>query len=284
MALPACIAAFVCVPRARIALVIAGVSAAALAVFVVGTHGFIAYLTVVLPTHAHAELDNLSQDSLTAILHHLGVADEFALRAGGLQYAAFVGVGIVLAARLYRRDGDAAWPVLVPAAFAMIGGEFIHLSEVAMAIPLAAILAVRIGGIAWIPLVLLALPGESIVNDGRDFLPAALVAALLLRELGVRGPYVIGGSFIVLTGAIVAHAFAMEQVGVISGAIAAPAPGALASLTWEAWNRVSFIGPMWWLEKTLTLVPLLGLAVLTLRFAYPTDRAAAARGSVPVAT
>ena len=186
MALPACIAAFVCVPRARIALVIAGVSAAALAVFVVGTHGFIAYPTVVLPTHAHAELDNLSQDSLTAILHHLGVADEFALRAGGLQYAAFVGVGIVLAARLYRREGDAAWPVLVPAAFAMIGGEFIHLSEVAMAIPLAAILAVRIGGIAWIPLVLLALPGESIVNDGRDFLPAALVAALLLRELGVR--------------------------------------------------------------------------------------------------
>ncbi|GAC1405385.1 MAG: hypothetical protein NVSMB64_10150 [Candidatus Velthaea sp.] len=277
MALPACLAVFFFLPKTRVPLVLLGGVAAALALIAVGPHVLASYFSDVLPVHALSELDNLGQDSLTAVLHRLGVADAAAIHAGGLQYAAFVALGIALGGRLLRQEKDAAWTVVVPAAFAMIGGEFIHLSEVSMAIPLAAVFAVRKGGWHWLPFVMLALPGEALINFGILYIPGALVLALILRELHAPSRWIVTGSLLLVGLSAIVHALAVQQIGTTVEAIADPGAQALASVSWGAWNKLSFIGPVWWLEKTLTFLPLLILVTSTLRAAYPRRAAQDAR-------
>ena len=268
MALPAALAAFLFLPKTRLPLIACASIALSLALIAVGPHVLGSYFTSVLPVHALSELDNLGQDSLTTILHHLGLADGPAIHIGGLQYAVFAIVGIVFSGRLLRREHDASWAVVVPAAFAMIGGEFVHLSEVSMAIPLAAVLAVRLGGWNWLPLMMLALPGEAAINYGTFFVPAMLVIALLLRDVHASSRSIIAASIIVGGLSIIGHAFAIAEIGTNVRAIGDPGATALASVSWAAWNRLAFIGPVWWVEKIFTLFPLLVLAASTARYAY----------------
>ncbi|GAC1589781.1 MAG: hypothetical protein NVS3B28_16160 [Candidatus Velthaea sp.] len=272
MALPACLAAGIFLPKTRAPLILFGAVAAGLALIAVGPHVLSSYFSDVLPVHAASELDNLGQDSLTAILHHLGVADAAAIHLGSLQYAAFVVMGIVFGGRLVRREKDASWAVLVPAAFAVIGGEFIHLSEVTMAIPLAAVLAIRNGGRHWVPVFMLALPGEALINYGIFYIPGALVLALLLREIRAPGRWIVTGSIALVGLSVILHFFAMQQIGTTAAPIADPGPSALASVSWGDWNRLSFIGPIWWVEKILTLFPMLLLVFSTFSFAFPEPR------------
>ena len=283
MALPAALAVFFFLPRTRLPLATFGFVAGALAFLAVGPQIFVSYFTAVLPVHALSELDNLGQDSLTALLHHLGVADALALHAGSAQYAFVVVLAIVVAGRLARREHDTAWLVLLPAAFAMIGGEFVHLSEIAMAIPLAAVLAVRKGGSAWFALAFLAVPGEAAINDSIFALPAALFTALLLREVRVPTLRVVAATVVVAGFALIAHVFAVQQVGVALHALADPGDASLSSISWGEWNRLSYIGPAWWIQKAFTLVPLVLLAWATLDYArsprpaeLPTRRSSAA--------
>jgi hypothetical protein len=269
MALPACVAAFLLLPRTRVMLILCGVVALGFGLLGVGPHVFLTYFTQALPVHALSELDNLGQDSLTTILHHLGVADALAVRLGEIQYALMSLVGIFLGWRLTKTDGDRAWIVLMPAACAMIGGSFVHLSEVAMAIPAAALLVVRRGGWCWLPLMMLALPWEALINYGIFFIPGGFVASLLLREFGAPRRYIVSIGVLVAALSIIGHAAAVTQIGTTNGIIADPGPSALASVSWGEWNRLSFIGPAWWIEKTLTLTPLVLLVYYAIQVAFP---------------
>ena len=126
--------------RAR-AAVVAAVAAAAVLSFAVGGWELQAeYVARVLPAHAFAEITIANQYSLTALLHVAGVPDALALQLGMLQYAVVVIAGVVAAGPLARRFGAPAL-VTFPAACAVIGGTFIHATQISAALPFALYLA-----------------------------------------------------------------------------------------------------------------------------------------------
>ena len=81
------------------------------------------------------------QYSVTWIAHVLGAPDGWALRAGSLAYAATAALGVLAGKRLATRFGRPAFVVLVPAAFAVTGGLFIHDLQLPIALPAALLLA-----------------------------------------------------------------------------------------------------------------------------------------------
>lgn len=156
---------FVTERRARIPVCASVVFLAALSLAAGGLDRNIEYALAVLPAHARSEITNFyAQYSLTALLYACGVRAQAALRWGEASYVvAFVG-GIAVARKLARTYDDAAFAVLVPVAFALIGGVFIHIQQMAIALPLA-FLFVRYGrekALAFVAVALLAVPWESL--------------------------------------------------------------------------------------------------------------------------
>ena len=266
MVLPACAAVFLLVPQMRARLVAAGACAAAVTLIVVGPEVALSYFTTILPVHAAAEINNLGQDSLTALLYHLGVPGSLALRLGLLQYGLLAIAGFFAAWRLYKKTADRSWLILLPAAFAVIGGEFIHLDEVAMVVPLACVIAMRRpSALAIVVLALLAIPAESVVNWIPLSIPAALVCCWFMDRWAGKQRLVSSGFLpLVATLAIIGGAFAMHTVVVANAErslsqavrIANPGPMASASLSWSTYNKLSKLPATWWPEKLLTEVPL----------------------------
>lgn len=276
MVLPACIAVFLFVPQMRLRLIAAGICAAALTIVAVGKNGALAYFTTVLPQHAASEYNNLGQESLTAILYHLGIGAELALRIGSLQYALLAVFGLFIARRLYKNTGEYAWLVLLPAAFAVIGGSFIHLGEVAMVVPLACLVAMRRPGpAAYAVLVMLALPIESIAVWLPFAVPAAMIVAWFTDrpEFGMKR-YAANGMLPALAAVaifIVARIWNVlgnanvQQSLKVTTHFANPAASASASAAWAQYNALATLTPMWWPEKIWLFVPLLLLVWLCVR-------------------
>ena len=115
------------------------------------------YLSKYLPAHALSELGSVVQFGLSSMLHNFGVPDGAALAIGSAQYGLFVFAGILLA-RSLRREVP-AMTVLVPLAFAVTGGPYIHLTQIAGVLPLAFVTASRTRSrVAWAGIVLLTVP------------------------------------------------------------------------------------------------------------------------------
>jgi hypothetical protein len=293
MVLPACVAVFLFVPQMRWRLAIAGFCAAALALLAVGPHASLWYLTTVLPAHALSEVDNLGQDSLTVVLYHLGVAASTAVRVASLQYFLLAIAGVWAAGRLFKERGEIAWLILVPAAFAVIGGPFIHLEEVAMAIPLACMILMRRATLpAAVIVLMLAIPFEAVINWALLGAPAALVCGWFMARskayppllLSARLPLIAIVGIAIMWGAIYLHGIAAaggvtDPLGGLH--ILTVAPNALASVTWTAFNSLSTSLPgTWWPQKLLTLVPAIALVYLTCIQAFaPSVAAVRARTS-----
>jgi hypothetical protein len=103
----------------------------------------VAYLTSVLPAHALSEVSRDNQYSLSTIVAALGVPDKMAVLAGSLSYVVMTALGIAVALRLARRYDEPAIMALVPGAFALVGGTFVHTEAVAAAVPAALLLFTR---------------------------------------------------------------------------------------------------------------------------------------------
>ena len=261
VALPACVAAFLLVPAMRMRLAIGAAAAFGITLLAAGPGTAFAYLAHVLPAHAAGELNNPAQSSLSAILYRRHVAPGAALRAGALQYAAFCVLGIVAARSALRRYRDAAWVALTPPVFAVIGGSFIHLSQIAVALPLACALAVRRPGwVSFSVLCALAIPVEAIVDWPLLAAPAAALLAYLLAVRRAPPPLAMLASAALVAGALWAHGYAGSGMLPSVHAIADPGPRALASVTWSAFNGAYLPSPAWWPLKLCTLLPLAALA------------------------
>lgn len=296
MVLPACAAAFLFVPPMRLRLMVVGLLTALVMVAAVGPHVVVSYFTTMLPIHALAEVNNLAQYSLTAILYHLGLAPGLAVRIGSLQYVALVIASIFVAGRLYRRNRDLSWLVLVPSAFAVIGGAFIHLDQVAMVIPMACLIVrERPSKLATVMLILLAIPGEILINWLPFTIPAALLCGWLVAQTKARWTVVIASSMAVVVGVCVMlallifgnHLLAAPGNPYLAAPIRIPDPGpnASASVTWAQFTSFSVFRPLiWWPEKLLTMVPVLVLLALTLREAFGKSRAAGTAGRSSVSS
>ena len=122
-------------PKTRLTLAVAFAALAALSLVVLGPGVNLEYFTSVLPAHALSEVTRDTQLSLTAVLTAIHVSPDAAVRAGTLWYAAMLVIGILAAGLLAKRTRNAAYLVCVPPAFAVFGGTFIHVTQIAAAIP-----------------------------------------------------------------------------------------------------------------------------------------------------
>lgn len=182
VALPAVAAVFLLAKEMRLRLAIVATLLAALSLAAGGPALNAEYFGHVLPGHARFELGSIVQFGLSSMLHNFGVADGLALLIGSLQYAVFAVAAIVLA-RSFRRQ-DAAMVVLIPMALAVLGGVYIHLTQLAAVLPLAFVVASRRHcATAWVGIALLAVPWNLL----EAFTPAALIvprfADVLARSL-----------------------------------------------------------------------------------------------------
>ncbi len=268
MVLPACATVFLFVGPMRVPLLFAGAVASAVMLVALGPHVAMTYFTNVLPAHAASEVNMLDQTSLTVLLYQLGVTAQTALRIGLIQYLILCVGGVYLARQLTLQAGDRAWLVLVPSAFAVVGGSYIHLEEIAMAIPLASLLLMRRPTVAAsLALLLLAVPAELVLNWVFWAPAAALVCGWFMARSKKKPPLLLSAKW----APIVAVGLAIMMIPLMFGAaggfgaaapalppmhLAAAAPSDLASNTWGEMNFFSVRPHGWWLEKTLTLVPL----------------------------
>ncbi|MHB8147012.1 MAG: glycosyltransferase 87 family protein [Vulcanimicrobiaceae bacterium] len=283
MVLPACAAVFLFVQEMRVRLVVAGACAVAIMLVAIGPQVALSYFTTILPLHAASEVSNLGQDSLTAVLYRLGVRPALALHLGSLQYVVLAIGGLFVARALYQKYGDRSWLVLVPAAFAVTGGAFIHLDEVAMAIPLACVIAMRRPGlVSALVLVMLALPVESIVGWLPWSVPAAMICIWFMARPGcylkrfvANGILPVAVTLVLLGGAFALHSIVAadtQQAVMQIVNFANPGGAASASVTWSAYNALSKMTLLWWPEKLWTLLPLATLAGLCVREAFAKGR------------
>lgn len=167
LGIPICITLALWAPRARLALGIAVLALVTISFAALGLERNVEYVTAVLPAHALSEIGSDAQLSLSAVLHALGLSDGVALRIGTLSYIALTVAATFLARSLRARFADNAFLVAVPAALSVIGGVFMHVTEIVLAIPLL-LLLLKQPAIQRIPLVialaLLAVPWWSLAT------------------------------------------------------------------------------------------------------------------------
>ncbi len=130
------------VPRARATLVLCCAGLAVAAVAFSSLREQIAYATQYLPGQAYASLHGIEQYSLSYVATLLGASDRVALAIGTASTLLLLIVS-VLVARACVALGERAAIAFIPAAFATIGGTYMHLTQVALAVP-AVLLFVRV--------------------------------------------------------------------------------------------------------------------------------------------
>jgi hypothetical protein len=134
LGLPAAIAMLIWIPQSRLPLLACGAALAALSLAYIGVSANVEYFTAVLPAHAQSEVGWFpGQYGLSALLYRAGSSMTFALDAGWLSYVAMLGLGVRLGRRCALVFNDPACVPLVAAACALLGGPFIHISQMAVA-------------------------------------------------------------------------------------------------------------------------------------------------------
>lgn len=275
---PALVACAIFVPAMRLRVVAAAVVLGVLDL--AGSSGAaLSYLFAVLPAHARAEIASSVQYGVTWMLHAAHASDSAALAAGSVSYAASVFVGIAAARAASTRIGDDAGYALVPSAFAVFGGTFVHYAHIMCAIPAALLLAVRLTGwrkIACAAAALLLMVPWLWLLAQPLLLPVLAAACALcasaLLDCTPRHALRIALAVVALAGVVL-----------LAGAhFGAGATSALVQHTWSGYINAerSASGPAWWIAKAPTWIGLLLLlvpsaALLAMRKAVPLQAAAA---------
>jgi hypothetical protein len=163
--LPVAAALFIWEPRARRTL-LGGAVVLGLLSLAEGPARNLEYLRVVLPAQARGEgLEFGGQYSLSALLAVAGVPAGTALGLGTASYLLMAGWGVALAGRLAAKLEDPAAVLLVPPAFAVVGGTYVHIHQMAFALPLGLLLFARRPGLRALTvaaLFALAIPWETL--------------------------------------------------------------------------------------------------------------------------
>lgn len=178
-ALPAFAALFLFVPRTRVTIAAIGGIAVLCSFAALGLHGTIEYLSV-LPAAARSELNAPFQYSLTWFVHAFGASGNAALIAGTLSYLACFAIALFILARSGKRAITTGAVVLLPAAFAVFGGTYVHTHQMSVAI-LAAIVLVPAAATLISPMVAAALIMLPYITTGLAGL--ATVPSLVLTVL-----------------------------------------------------------------------------------------------------
>lgn len=143
LGLPVIISLAVWAPKARVPLLAIAAILSSISLLTLGLKANLEYFAGVLPAHALSELGSDAQLSLSVVLHALGADPRTAIAVGTASYLLATAVGVVSGKMLAQRLGSNAFLVAAPAAFALIGGTFIHVTQMAVALPLTLLLLAR---------------------------------------------------------------------------------------------------------------------------------------------
>jgi len=268
VALPVFLTLFIWNRAARIPVALLCVALAALDLATGGPQLAVSYFTRVLPDHAASEVGFITQYSMTWLAQGLGAPDRVALLAGNISYLVMAVLGVWLAGAAARWLRDPAFLVLVPAAFAVTFGSFIHYSEITLAFPAALLLYARTQGaprfLAALSLVLIALPWQSIVTQPALMVAvvggAIAIASVVLRsslQFSLRAG--LGAALFCAACIILAWYLGPQTAPHASAATFDPA---LAEASWAAHisDQTSSSGLVWWIPKLPTWIGLLLLS------------------------
>ncbi|MGZ3498116.1 MAG: glycosyltransferase family 87 protein [Vulcanimicrobiaceae bacterium] len=186
LGLPACLALFVWVKQSRVVLAVTALLFALVSLWFIGPAANVEYFARVLPAQALSEASRDTQYSLSSVLIGFGIGDSVATRIAEIEYVLMVVLGLVAGRLLARRYTDDALLVLIPLAFAVMGGSYVHITQIAAAIPAAIILLRHVKqhrAILLAGLVLLAVPW---LHAPFAVTACAAPVALLVWQLGGR--------------------------------------------------------------------------------------------------
>ncbi len=273
VALPALLGAFLFVPQMRARIVVLAAVLTALDLLCSGPEVAFSYLRDVLPAHAHSEIGSTAQYGMTWILHGLHASDRAAIAGGEASYAVMTVLGLAAARALTLRQGDPAYAALIPPAFAVLGGTFMHYTQIMIAIPAALLLyqqsGERVRAIFAAAFLLLVFPWAWVLGQPLLLLPYAAVP-------GVLAVWVLGWSSMnalrvalasaLLTGVILIAGYRFGP-GLDAHVHAVISQSGLAQSSWEQFVRSqrASTGIVWWIAKAPTWI---GLAILALGCAY----------------
>jgi hypothetical protein len=190
-----------------------------------------------------------------------------------MSYAVMTLLGLIAAHAFVKRTGDAAHAVLVPPAFAVLGGTFMHYTQIMIAIPAALLLyeqsSERTRPVFGASLLLLAFPWAwSLGQPVLIVVYAAVsfgIAASVLRWSSTAALRVALTSAL-LTGVILIVGYRFGP-GLSTHVHGITSHGGLAQSSWEAFVRSqrASTGIAWWVAKAPTWI---GLVILALGCAY----------------
>jgi hypothetical protein len=271
--IPALLGLFVWEAGMRWRLVLLAAFLSAIDILPGGVHTAIAYIANVLPAHTLSEIGGVNQYGLTWVLHALGARDAIAIHAGEASFVVMLIAGVLAAGALSRQSGDRAYLPLIPPAFAVFGGSFMHYTEIIVALGAATLLAVRatprLRTMFSCALLLLAMPWLSIM--GQPFLIfvfaiACAAIALWICDYDARTTLrlAFAGVFIAAAIDVVAFSYGPALPHVPGSASVNPA---LAQASWAQFVGASrsSSGIAWWIGKAPTWI---GLALLTFGCLY----------------
>lgn len=241
------------------------------------------YFTAVLPQHALAEIGRTSQYSLAWVLDGFGVPGAYALGIGAASYAIVLGAGISAAAVLALRLRRIEMLALVPPAFALFGGTFMHLAQTVIALPAALVfLAVenrRVRRLASVAVVLLAIPWNVLASTAW-MVPFAALAAVAIAAWTLRATVRRALSLAIACTLVAAALAAGRPFFAVPSKAPIPALNpAFAEASWGAWIAVHdrFTGPAIWLAKAPTWIGLALVAACAVLLAASEERKLRAR-------
>jgi hypothetical protein len=134
---PVALALFALRPGTRPMLALGAGALLAVSLVTLAPEQCLEWFSQVLPAQANSDLRNAEQFSLTSVLVAAGTAPATARVLGVLDYAVMVVLGIWTAARIDVRWREPAVIALLPAAFAVFGGPYVHQHHLAAALPMA---------------------------------------------------------------------------------------------------------------------------------------------------
>lgn len=238
VALPVCVAIFCAFSRARASMLVTSIVMLAISA-AFGIERNVEYVASVLPAHALSDVADVGQFSATVLAHVAGFGDSLATRIGTLWYLLSCIGGIATALVLRKTTGRDAMVALIPMAFAVFGGAYVHWQQVVGAIPALMLIANygRQRSLYAAALVGLAIPWLYVVGWGFLIPGAVAIGALLIYDI-VRPPMLVesvlaAGIFLglLLCNHGLAHGAAQAPF------VAATAPNDWADASWGDYVR-----------------------------------------------
>jgi hypothetical protein len=223
----------------------------------------------VLPAHALSEVSRDNQYSLSTVVAAFGVPDSAAVLVGTVSYVLMIALGVVVAVRLTYRYGDPAFALLVPPAFILLGGSFVHTEVIAAAVPAALLLFTRAQayrGWLFVVLMLLVVPWM-LATSVALFLAPLFPVAYLAYTLGRRdGAFTLAAalvSFVVIVALFALQA--MPGHAVVVSHVRPPIDPRLAEASWRQFVLSDVTNrPIMWLLRLPTWAGLVALAIASI--------------------